>query len=348
MIDMSDETHDAMRHAAAREYNELSRRQFIAARAGGDRDRGVLPGLAPEGRARRVATTRTRDVIVSIFLRGGADGLSLCVPFGDRELLRAPSDDRDPAPRQHGRRRKGIALDNFFALPAGDGGAACPRTRRGNLLVVHATGSIDHVALALRRAAVHGGRQAARSDASSPAGSAGTCASVPPVRHEAPLRALGSPSGLPKTLVGAPEDAADRRSDELRASAGTRDTHGARDLAQQRLRDRARAARVAALDAVEHDRRCCGTINFTGYVPANGAVYPNTAFGRALRSTAALIKADIGIEAAQVDIGGWDTHAQQDPLTGIDVRQHAGPPNALGAFHADVIAGTRPRASRSS
>ena len=64
----------------------------------------------------------------------------------------------------------------------------------------------------------------------------------------------------------------------------------------------------AALDAV-NTVTLLQSVNIASYVPANGAVYPNSSFGRALRSVAALIKADVGIEAAQVDIGNWDTHS---------------------------------------
>ena len=57
-------------------------------------------------------------------------------------------------------------------------------------------------------------------------------------------------------------------------------------------------------------------INFAGYVPAGGAVYPNDDFGKSLKSTAALIKADVGVEAVAVDIDGWDTHIQQGVAPG--------------------------------
>ena len=53
---------------------------------------------------------------------------------------------------------------------------------------------------------------------------------------------------------------------------------------------------------------------------------------------AALIKADIGIEAAQVDIGGWDTHAQQDPIAGQMSTLMQNFSDSLGAFWADVVA----------
>ena len=61
-------------------------------------------------------------------------------------------------------------------------------------------------------------------------------------------------------------------------------------------------------------------------------------FGRALRSVAVLIKNDVGIEAAQVDLGGWDTHSAQDPIAGSMFRTMQDFSNSLAAFYADVIA----------
>src|SRR5262249_51544913 len=43
--------------------------------------------------------------------------------------------------------------------------------------------------------------------------------------------------------------------------------------------------------------------------PENGAEYPAGPFGNALKQIAQLIKADIGLEVAFTDVGGWDTHA---------------------------------------
>jgi uncharacterized protein (DUF1501 family) len=81
------------------------------------------------------------------------------------------------------------------------------------------------------------------------------------------------------------------------------------------------------------------SLNIGGYVPANGAVYPsNSGFAKALRSVAALIKANVGIEAAQVDIGNWDTHSDQGPVAGSMAKTMADFSNSLGAFYADVIA----------
>lgn len=48
-----------------------------------------------------------------------------------------------------------------------------------------------------------------------------------------------------------------------------------------------------------------------GYTPANGAVYPGGSFGDHLKVIAQMIKLGVGLRAATVDLGGWDTHENQ-------------------------------------
>src|SRR4029079_2169482 len=52
------------------------------------------------------------------------------------------------------------------------------------------------------------------------------------------------------------------------------------------------------------------------YQPENGANYPRSQFGQRLREIAQLIKANVGMEIAFADIGGWDTHVNQGGATG--------------------------------
>ena len=52
------------------------------------------------------------------------------------------------------------------------------------------------------------------------------------------------------------------------------------------------------------------------YQPAAGVVYPNTPFGNSLKQIAQLMKANLGVEAAFSDIGGWDTHQNQGNVNG--------------------------------
>jgi uncharacterized protein (DUF1501 family) len=52
------------------------------------------------------------------------------------------------------------------------------------------------------------------------------------------------------------------------------------------------------------------------YRPENGAEYPRSAYGEALRQIAQLVKADVGLEIAFAEAGGWDTHVNQGSSAG--------------------------------
>jgi len=78
--------------------------------------------------------------------------------------------------------------------------------------------------------------------------------------------------------------------------------------------------------------------NDTGdYVPANGAVYPDTDFGRRLQTVAQMIKMNIGLRVANVDLGGWDTHDRQgDGSTGYFNTRVTEFSDSLAAFYTDL------------
>ncbi len=66
-------------------------------------------------------------------------------------------------------------------------------------------------------------------------------------------------------------------------------------------------AGAQALDAID-----IVSTNITGsYTPSNGAVYPNSELGDQLEVLAQMIKLDLGLQVATVDVGGWDTHEDQ-------------------------------------
>jgi uncharacterized protein (DUF1501 family) len=52
------------------------------------------------------------------------------------------------------------------------------------------------------------------------------------------------------------------------------------------------------------------------YAPQNNANYPRSQFGQRLLQIAQLIKANVGLEIAFADVGGWDTHVNQGAATG--------------------------------
>jgi uncharacterized protein (DUF1501 family) len=77
-------------------------------------------------------------------------------------------------------------------------------------------------------------------------------------------------------------------------------------------------------------------IGYQNYQPQNGATYPDGDFASALKQTAALIRADVGLEAACIDLGGWDTHVNQGGVEGQQASLMADLANGLAAFHTDM------------
>jgi uncharacterized protein (DUF1501 family) len=72
------------------------------------------------------------------------------------------------------------------------------------------------------------------------------------------------------------------------------------------------------------------------YTPAAGATYPNTAFGNSLKQIAQLLKANLGVEAAFSDIGGWDTHRDQGAANGQLANRLREFSESIAAFWRDM------------
>ena len=318
------------------EYNELSRRQFVTWSAGAAFLATALPPWLP-----RVVLAESyasnRDVIISVFMRGGADGLSIVAPFADpayyagRPTIAIPRPDSSSA-------TKGIALDDRFAFPQAMSSLVEAYTAK-ELLLIHGTGSVDTTRShfdAQRFMEVGKPR-----DLTLVTGWLGRhLASTTPVRTNAPLRALGIANGLAQTLVGAPQTLPipNPANFTLGGSAATRQAR--QDWLKADYLNTPDPVKSAAVDAVAIVD-LLRLINFTTYAPANGAVYPTTSFGTSLRSAAALIKADVGVEAVQVDVGGWDTHSAQDPLGGSMATTMTQFSSALAALYKDLVAGAQ-------
>ncbi len=79
-----------------------------------------------------------------------------------------------------------------------------------------------------------------------------------------------------------------------------------------------------------------------GYQPAGGANYGSSSFGMQLRNVAQMIKANLGLNVATIDIGGWDTHQSQgNPANSYDNfgNQVQTLSEGLSAFYTDLAAG---------
>ncbi len=327
-----DDVHDD--DCGCQEYNDLSRRQFLSAAAGVSAA-AFFPAWLPKVVMAKSAAS-TRDIIVSVFMRGGADGLSLCVPFGDPNYYTSRTTIAVPRP-DSGAATRGVNLDGFFMFPQAMAGLM-PAYQLQDLLVVHGTGQLN-----VNRSHFDAQRFMEVGKPVDPTIITGWLgrhlASIPPLKPDAPLRGVGVANGLQQTLVGGLKTLpiADPTNYTIGGAAATQAQRLAFMQADYKNADE--PVRSSALDAT-NTVNLLKSVNFTGYKAANSAVYPTSSFGKALRSVAVLVKNDVGIEAAQVDIGGWDTHSAQDPVnpTGSMARTMADFSNSLAAFYADVIA----------
>src|SRR5207302_1435015 len=117
-----------------------------------------------------------------------------------------------------------------------------------------------------------------------------------------PAGALGKT--LPECLRGAPSATVMQSLDEF--SLGASATSFRREL--ERLyaleRDGLASAARDTFDALARLEK----MRATPYQLSNGAEYARDDFAQGLRQIARLIKARVGLEAASLDLGGWDSH----------------------------------------
>lgn len=329
---MSDSGPDC--HACS-EYNALSRRQFLSWSGAAAAAAATVPAWMP-----RVAFARdfsTRDVIVSIYLRGGADGLTMCVPYAEPAYYTArPTIAVAPPGAPSGC----TDLNGFFGLPPALA-ALHPLYQAGHMAIVHATGSTDST-----RSHFDAQRFMEVGKPADPTIFTGWLgrhiATVAPADPTAPVRAIGVAYQLQQTLRGAPKGVPvpDLTNYVLRGSSTTR---AARtnwlDSVYDTVADPVKAASNNTIATIN----TLAAVNAAAYTPLGTYPYPPTsgtgssALSKALKQTAALIAADVGVEAVAIDKSGWDTHSAQGSVTGTMAGHMADLANSLRAFYEDVI-----------
>lgn len=272
------------------------------------------------------------DVLVVVFLRGAADGLNIIVPHGEEAYykLRPNLAIARPDDRRAGDSRV-LDLDGFFGLhPAL--GALMEVWRRGHIAAVHACGAPDESrshfkAMELMERGV--------SDALGPgSGWIGRHLATLENGNLSPLRAVGVGERTPVSLLGSVPAAALRsitdfhfKGAEARAAAFAHALkslyRGAGDLEQ------IGEETLAILDAIQR-------LDPARYRPEGGAAYRETPFAQGLRQVAMLIKAQVGLEAAALDLGGWDTHFTQGAARGLMASLLTDLGDGLAAFDQDL------------
>lgn len=318
---------------ACREYRELSRRGFLAA-TGGSALALSAPAWLPRVVFAQDACT-DRDVIVAVFLSGAADCLTLCVPHAEDDYYNARPTLSIPRP-DSGSPFAAIDLDGFFGF-AQPMAPMIPAFQAGHLAVVHACGSVD-----TSRSHFDARRLMEIGNPTQPTDFSGWLArhllSIAPSAPNPILRAVGiGVHGLQRSLQNGVLSLPIQDLDRF-GLAGTASTVAARSATISSMYQLGAAALQAAAENTQNTIALLDTIDFANYVPGGGAVYPDSDFGRALKSAAALIKADVGVEAVAVDIGGWDHHIDMGPRDGLLASMMGDLASTLAAFHDDMFA----------
>ena len=259
--------------------------------------------------------------LVVIFLRGAADGLTLVAPIEDDNYHKF-------RPRLAVKKSDAVRLDGVFGLHPNLRPLEAA-WREGDLVIAHGAGgeSDTRSHFEAQDLMEHGGLAAGGwlgrfLRARGPAGG--------------PLSAVALAPTLPEMLSGAPSAAAIQSISEFALGKELR-ADFPRELERlyalendtQPLGAALRAAAVNTFEAIHRIEAIDAKA-----APANGASYDEKDdFAQGLRQIALLIKANLGLDAASLDLGGWDSHFTQQTLIEPLMRRLA---NGLAAFRTDL------------
>ncbi|MGA8408142.1 MAG: DUF1501 domain-containing protein [Candidatus Acidiferrales bacterium] len=305
----------------------ISRRYFL--KSGGIAMLGMaaLPAFLQRAVAGTVSPNKKKMVV--LFQRGAMDGLNVVVPFGEPNYYRMRPSIAIPAPTRGGA-EAALDLDGFFGLHPSLS-PMLPLFRNGQLAVVQAVGSPDptrsHFDAQDYMESGTPGRKATDD------GWLNRAMQTTPEEKPSPFRAVAFGPYLPRTLQGAAPAIAIPDLKQFRMNGPQMTTEGGFEAMYAQTVDRAlRGVGAETFEAVDQLKK----INPDTYQPENGAQYPKGRFGQSLQEIAELFKADVGLEVAFLDSGGWDHHVNEGGVQGqlSNLLRDLG--QGVAAFHQDM------------
>jgi uncharacterized protein (DUF1501 family) len=273
-----------------------------------------------------------KKVLVTIFQRGAVDGLNMIVPHGDGEYYKLRRSIAIPQP---GKTNGAIDLDGYFGLhPTMSSLQSFWKSKQ--LAIIHSAGSPDNTRSHFdAQDYMESGTPGVKSTRD---GWLNRTVQSLATEDPSPFRAVSLTQTLPRSLYGkAPSVAMTNLSDfAIKAGLYTQDFKGGFEgIYQQNENDSLGETGRETFEAVNFLKQA----NPAKYQPENGAVYPNTAFGRSMRQIAQLIKAGVGLEVAFTDTGNdirWDTHTNQGGSQGQLANFLRTFSQAIAAFATDL------------
>jgi uncharacterized protein (DUF1501 family) len=277
--------------------------------------RAVYGAELPQGKRR----------LVVIFQRGAADGLNIVVPHGEADYYTMRPGINIP-------KHDVIDLDGMFGLHPSLASFK-PLWDQKHLAIVHAAGSPDPT------------RSHFDAQDFMESGTPGykntedgwlNRALRTKEKNSSPFRAVALGPDLPRTLAG--HEPAIAINDLRRFGVG-----GNNPVATPAA-NTFEAMYADSADAVLHGTgqetfdavKMLKAADPAKYQPAAGVEYPRGRFGDALKQTAQLIKANLGVQVAFTDIGGWDHHVNEGSTQGqiANVLREFG--QSISAFWSDL------------
>jgi len=302
----------------------ITRRIFLRNSALAVVGTAAVPSFLTRAAFGAVESTSNKRLVV-IFQRGAADGLNIVVPHGESQYYAMRPNINIP-------RQSALDLDGFFGLHPSLA-AFQPLWQQRHLAIVHAAGSPDST------------RSHFDAQDFMETGTPGLKATedgwlnrslhnLPqqnlPQRNS-PFRAIALGPSLPRILSGHEPAVAMNNINDF--SVGGRNPKGSAVAnAFEAMYDQSSDSVLHGTGAETFDAvKMLRSADPGKYTPAAGANYPKGRFADSLRQLAQLIKANLGVQVAFADIGGWDHHVNEGAVEG----QLA---NVLGDFSQSLAA----------
>ncbi len=278
-----------------------------------------------------VTADQGAKTLVCVFLRGGADTLNMVIPYGDDQYFRLRP-TLSIAPPSKGGSDAAIRLDDFYAFH--------PRLRplyplfeEGRLGIVQAAGSDNTTGshFEAQDQMEHGEAMGKTIGG----GWIGRHLRAMKRKESTPLSAVAIGPAVPESLRGARQVSAINSLDEIQINTPSGDPTSALLALSAMYGADAGILSQPGRMTLDLLHRVEG-LRASEYKAANDAEYPADEFGSGLREIARLIKAGVGLEAACIDLGGWDTHFFQGAVDGLQAENINLLARGLAAFDADM------------
>jgi uncharacterized protein (DUF1501 family) len=269
------------------------------------------------------------DTLIVVFLRGAADVLNMVVPHGEDAYyqLRPSLGIARPDDAKTKKEERAVDLDGFFGLHP-NMAHLLDAWRSEQLAIIHACGAPDESrshfkAMELMERGVDDERGPA-------SGWIGRHLATLNTGNTSPLRAVGMGTRPQKSLTGSVPVSALRSIADFHLGGDPRALQQMRKALSTVYEDDILGQdTLSIMDTLQ-------TLDPLKYAAGHGAKYPDSEFGMALKQTAMLIKAQVGLEVSAIDLGGWDTHFAQGSSSGLMPNLMKDLADGLAAFHADM------------